>query len=80
MIWTLRILTCDNEHGLGDVSFPALEDLDREDFQRGSPNAAKLRKMAKEKGWGRVGRCDYCPDCMELEKEAEPDKPATLFE
>jgi len=64
-----QILFCDNEHGIGDVTFPDVEGMDgyaiQQEFIRGVQTASALRKAAKENGWGRVNGGDYCPACME---------------
>lgn len=68
MILKLQVLFCDNEHGLGPVCFPDFESLSshelEQQFIQGN-TTRELRRLAKEKGWGRVNGGDYCPGCME---------------
>lgn len=67
MIRTMKLLFCDNEHGVGNVTFPDIlgrpEDL--EQYLIRSPGAAELRKEAKAAGWSRHQGGDYCEMCTE---------------
>jgi hypothetical protein len=63
-----QVIFCDNEHGFGDVCFPAIDTLDGHATQQLFVNGTdlkSLRKAAKDAGWGRVNGGDYCPQCME---------------
>lgn len=67
MIRSAKVIFCDNEHGMGDVTFPS---LDREvgDLQAEyvAPQTVKqLRASAKAAGWSRLRGQDFCPDCTE---------------
>ena len=59
---------CANEHGFGDVTFPDDGIFDWERWH----NAKAIRAAAKKEGWGRILGEDYCPTCMNLEREREP--------
>jgi hypothetical protein len=63
MIRTIKVLFCEDEHGMGDRTFPDLMDLDTRMFVDGVLTAAQLRKLAKEHGWTRSGGADYCNIC-----------------
>ncbi len=63
-IQTTRVLFCDNEHGIGERTYPELSDLQSDSFVN-APAPGRLRKKAKELGWGRHEGGDYCPECME---------------
>lgn len=67
MIRTARFIFCDNEHGMGDVTFPDMH-ASREEliphFIK-SPTATELRKEAKKAGWSRHAGGDYCEQCTE---------------
>jgi len=69
MIRKCQILFCDNEHGIGDVSFPDIDGMQsyevKQLFVNGNSTVRQLRKDAKQAGWGRVSGGDYCPACME---------------
>ena len=62
MIRTGKVLFCDNEHGIGNVTFPEMGRVDDQTFIQ-PMNAAQLRKQAKDAGWTRVDGVDYCADC-----------------
>jgi len=49
--------------GRGDVTFPALGDLETQTFIDSVETAATLRKKAKAAGWTRSQGADYCPSC-----------------
>lgn len=72
MIQSAKVLFCENEHGTGDITFPDLDELSSADlkeefiYRKGS---SQLRKLAKLAGWGRINGGDYCPGCMEPERE-----------
>lgn len=71
MIRTAKVIFCDNEHGFGDVTFPAL-DRDTSSLQQEyivPRRIGQLRKEAKKEGWGRTNGGDYCPQCMEDQHE-----------
>jgi hypothetical protein len=55
MIRTAKLIFCDNEHGMGDVTYPDLFD----------PTLKQLRKDAKQAGWSRHAGADYCQQCTE---------------
>lgn len=61
MIRTAKVLYCDMEHGTGDVTFPAICDLD----PINPMTVAELRRRAKAAGWSRYGRNDFCESCTE---------------
>ena len=69
MIRSVRVIFCDQEHGTGDVTFPALTDLTTEHFVQPF-NAKQARAEAKKSGWSHVAGLDYCETCTESEKEA----------
>ncbi len=67
MIRTAKVIFCDNEHGVGDQTFPNFDD---ESFDLKQyfvypvlPTMSELRKAAKKEGWTRVDGGDYCPMC-----------------
>lgn len=68
MIQKCVLLFCDNEHGIGEQTFPDISELDAyaigQILIKGN-TARELRKAAKKHGWGRVNGGDYCPLCME---------------
>lgn len=71
MTRTVYYLFCDNEHGVGDVSFPeALRDVDVPEFEKWD-SIAKVRREAKKAGWRRYKGVDYCPSCVESEENRE---------
>jgi hypothetical protein len=61
------MLFCDNEHGMGDVTYPDLflpiEQLRQ--FFIEPPTVVQLRREAKKAGWSRHAGGDYCPQCTE---------------
>jgi len=59
MIRTAKVLYCEEEHGVGDITFPALGDVD----PMRDVNAVELRRRAKAAGWVRVHGADYCDGC-----------------
>lgn len=68
MIRAARFLYCDNEHGVGNISFPDLDsmtDQQRDEHFINPPTAAQLRKSAKKAGWSRCAGGDYCEMCTE---------------
>lgn len=70
MIRSMRILFCDEEHGIGDVTFPDVRYLNTQDLIQ--PRTAKqLRADAKKAGWtrDRDGH-DYCDSCSDTEDKA----------
>jgi len=73
-------LYCGNEHGFGDVTFPA-DGIFNPDYSR----ASTIRAAAKKAGWGVVDGEDYCDICMESfreevkqKQEAEPEQKPLL--
>jgi hypothetical protein len=67
VIRTAKLLFCDNEHGMGEITYPDFRGDDevlRQHFVN-SPTAAQLRKDAKKEGWSRHAGADYCPMCTE---------------
>jgi hypothetical protein len=72
MIASTKIIFCDQEHGCGNVSFPAIEDLTDGSFIRPS-NAADLRRKARLAGWKRTRGQDYCPDCVGCMEDRKGD-------
>lgn len=63
---TAKVLFCDNEHGIGDVTFPDVDGLSSAELKQHfirSVSLADLRKEAKEAGWTRAQGVDYCPGC-----------------
>lgn len=64
MIRKATLIFCDNEHGMGDITFPEINDL-VEDFQNfiEQRSAKQLRKDAKIAGWAILKKGDYCPAC-----------------
>ena len=64
MIRSTKILFCDNDHGAGDVTFPATTDLDVRDFIE-TPSLKQLRAEAKKAGWSRERGRDICEGCTE---------------
>jgi hypothetical protein len=74
VIQAAKIVFCENEHGAGDVTFPDLDELSAFDLKQhfiGKKGTGQLRKEAKAAGWGRINGGDYCPGCMEAEKELQ---------
>ena len=68
MIAKAVILFCDNEHGLGEVSFPDLSKMDVWEIEQhfiSGKSVRDVRREAKTAGWGRVNGGDYCPLCLE---------------
>jgi hypothetical protein len=69
MINKTQVIFCDNEHGIGDVCFPDIGNMDEHSikqlFINGPPSIRALRLDAKKAGWGRVNGGDYCPGCMQ---------------
>jgi hypothetical protein len=63
VICTIKVIFCENEHGISDVTFPALGDLETQTFIDNTETVATLRKKAKAAGWTRVNGADYCPGC-----------------
>lgn len=63
MIRTIKVLFCEEDHGVGDRTFPDLMDLDTRMFIDGAPTVSELRKLAKKHGWTRSGKADYCETC-----------------
>ena len=59
-----RVLFCDNEHGIGDELIPSSRIFKANSFVT-RRRLGRLRKKAKELGWGRHEGGDYCPECME---------------
>ena len=59
MIRTVKVLYCENEHGTGDVTFPALGELD----PMQDVTAVTLRRNARAAGWIRTHNADYCDVC-----------------
>ncbi len=67
MIRTAKFIFCDNEHGMGDMTYPDLfaeTEVLRQHFIE-SPSLKKLRLDAKKAGWSRHEGADYCPQCTE---------------
>lgn len=67
MIRTLKIIFCDEEHGVGDVTFPDMATLHQQQFVADETPATvpQLRKQAKAAGWSHHSGGDYCPGCTE---------------
>jgi hypothetical protein len=67
MIRTAKVIFCDNEHGVGDLTFPDLDELDAHQLKQYFIEARNggLRKEAKKAGWTRVNGADLCPGCSE---------------
>ncbi len=67
MIRRAIVIFCENDHGFGDVTFPALDrGVNELQGEYVAPQTVRqLRKAAKKAGWGRVNGADYCPSCME---------------
>ena len=67
MIRTLKVIFCDEEHGVGDVTFPDMGTLNNQQFvdEEVPTTVRELRKKAKAAGWGYHNGGDYCPGCME---------------
>lgn len=68
MIRKCQLIFCDNEHGVGDVTFPDMDSMDTNGIVQAfiqADSVGALRKAAKAAGWGRVNGGDYCPGCME---------------
>ena len=68
MIRSVRVIFCDQEHGTGEQTFPALADLTEQHFIQPF-NAKKARAEAKKAGWSHVDGHDYRDMCTEAEKE-----------
>jgi hypothetical protein len=64
MIRSVKVLFCDNEHGVGDITFPRIDELSEEMFIY-PRTTAQLRKEAKKAGWKHIRGNDYCNDCVE---------------
>jgi hypothetical protein len=63
MMRNTQLLFCDEEHGIGDVTFPELENLTIVDFIQ-PRTARQIRADAKKAGWTRDRRGrDYCEGC-----------------
>lgn len=73
MIRTVRFLFCDNEHGVGDVTFPAPHEVDPQTIVNHPKSAKRLREGARAAGWRRHNGADYCPDCVECCLERKGD-------
>jgi hypothetical protein len=70
MIRATRVIFCDNEHGIGDQYYPNFRnDGEIEDAFISPRGTRQLRKDAKLEGWGRVKGHDWCPICMDMERE-----------
>jgi len=68
MIRKCQLLFCDNEHGVGEVTFPDISKMAPDDIHQELVKdhpVIQLRREAKQAGWGRVNGADYCPGCME---------------
>lgn len=68
MIRKCVLLFCDNEHGVGDVTFPEIDNMAADQIVQllvQDRPIGLLRRNAKKAGWGRVNGADYCPGCME---------------
>ncbi|HLJ26609.1 MAG TPA: hypothetical protein VKY85_07850 [Candidatus Angelobacter sp.] len=64
MIRRAPVIFCDNEHGMGEVSFPPIAELEVQAFID-PVSQRELRKQAKQAGWSRHNGADYCPSCTE---------------
>lgn len=64
MVRKFHVLYCEEEHGIGDVTFPEFYTLHVRDFDRYT-SATTTRRLAKAAGWKRIKGADYCPDCAE---------------
>jgi hypothetical protein len=62
MIRSAKVLFCDNEHGLGEVTFPEVNRLDEQALIN-PLSVRELRRRAKAEGWTRHNKADYCPSC-----------------
>jgi hypothetical protein len=68
MILTVKVLFCDEDHGIGEQTFPHIDDLDEGAFIL--PLSVKqLRRAAEAAGWRRRGGMDLCDRCVDAEKE-----------
>ena len=61
MIRTAKVIFCDEEHGIGDVSFPDTPVVDME-FNFSS---AALWQEARNAGWRKIGGRHLCPTCVD---------------
>ncbi len=76
MIRFAKLLICDNEHGIGEVTFPDIyrdPDVLAQQFIQ-SPTVGQMRKAAKEKGWSGACKNDFCDLCTFNEAEANGSK------
>ena len=65
-------LYCDEEHGIGDVVFPAADSANAYSSDaKFDPDltAVKLRRLARAEGWRRFQNVDYCPSCVQSMKD-----------
>jgi hypothetical protein len=63
MVRTTKALFCNEDHGSGDVTFPALIDLIEMSFIF-PPDLRRLRAEAKAAGWKYIKGRDYCEGCV----------------
>lgn len=62
------IIFCENEHGMGDVTFPDLSKMSLYELEQrfvNPPTERQTRLDAKAAGWVRMNGADYCPTCAE---------------
>lgn len=64
MIRSARMIFCDQEHGVSEMTYPSIIDLSETDFVE-TRTAAQLRRAAKKAGWSHVHGHDYCELCTE---------------
>lgn len=69
MIRTARVVFCDNEHGIGDVSFPETPRVEME----GNATAKSIWAEARKAGWKKIGGRHYCQSCVECMEEVESE-------
>lgn len=67
-IRTTSVIFCDEEHGIGEVTFPPIDELAASDFVL--PRSAKmLRDDARAAGWTFTRRGAWCPQCSHTDPE-----------
>lgn len=64
MIYSVKVIFCENEHGSGEQTFPRIDDITDLTFIN-PVSAARLRADAKKAGWIRFNGADYCDLCAE---------------
>jgi hypothetical protein len=69
MIRSTKVLFCSEMHGIGDVTFPPLDELTVDSFIA-PPSTRQLRREATIAGWKCIRGVDYCEGCMAAKEDA----------